>query len=206
MPSLQSIASTNPLLDLAELHEKHHSWTSDWHLDHQLYELSPPWTDIQLNHHHNFVLWHQEDLARRDDIPDSAIKQAKRAIDRSNQLRNNAMEHFDEWLLITLSNLGSCSSTQPLHTETPGMIVDRLSILALKAYHMAEQAARTTATREHRALCDSKYRTICMQTVDLLACLDMLLVDLAAGRKGFKVYRQFKMYNDPQLNPQLYVS
>jgi hypothetical protein len=193
-------------LDLAELNARHNSWTCNWHLDHQLQKFSPPWAYIQLNHHHNFLLWHQEDLARSDDLPDSAIKQAKRTIDSNNQLRNNAMEHLDEWMLIALSELGFCSSKQPLHSETPGMIVDRLSILALKAYHMAEQAARTTATGEHRALCDSKYQTICIQIVDLLGCLDMLLDDLDASRKGFKVYRQFKMYNDPQLNPQLYKS
>jgi hypothetical protein len=200
------MTSTNPLLDLALLHTRHHSWTCDWHQDHQLQELPLPWVHIQQNHHHNFLLWHHEDIARRDDLPDSAIRQAKRDIDSNNQLRNNAMEHLDEWMLMTLTELGPCLSTQPMHSETPGMIVDRLSILSLKAYHMAEQAARATATNEHRTICNSKYQLICNQILDLLACLDLLLNELAAGRKGFKVYRQFKMYNDPQLNPQLYNS
>lgn len=159
-----------------------------------------------MNHHHNFVLWHQEDLARRDDLPDAEIKRAKRRIDSNNQLRNNAMEHLDEWILMKLSDLNCDSSSQPLHSETPGMIVDRLSILALKAYHMFEQASRSNATSEHRSSCNSKYLKLSEQSVDLLGCLDMLLNDLVSGDKGFKVYRQFKMYNDPQLNPQLYAS
>jgi hypothetical protein len=149
----------------------------------------------------NFDLWHEEDVARRDDLPAERIRDAKRAIDRLNQRRNDAVERIDEWILGTIPNLDPGS---PLHSETAGMIVDRLSILSLKLFHMEIEAGRESAEATHRERCQAKASTLATQRSDLTACLDSLLVDLQAGRRQFRLYRQFKMYNDPMLNPQLY--
>jgi hypothetical protein len=156
---------------------------------------------VEENHLRNFQLWHEEDVARRDDLGFEAVYRSKRAIDRFNQERNNFIEEIDRALVEALRPR---ESGCPRHSETPGMIIDRLSILALKEYHMAEEAARADATAEHRARCAQKLARLRVQRSDLTGCLEELLADVTAGRRTFSVYFQFKMYNDPTLNPQLY--
>jgi Protein of unknown function (DUF4254) len=157
------------------------------------------------NHAFNFQLWHEEDEARDSAADDAVIARVKRAIDGFNQQRNDAMERVDEWVLGALAAGGVAPEGDlPLHSETVGAIVDRLSILALKIYHMHEQTLRSDATQAHREACRAKLATLREQRADLAAALRALEADLRAGRKRFKVYRQMKMYNDPALNPVLY--
>ncbi len=156
---------------------------------------------VQENHLRNFQLWHEEDIARRDDLGSERVHQAKRAIDRFNQERNNFIEEMDKLLVAALQPL---ESGVPRNSETPGMMIDRLSILALKEFHMHEEAVRTDASETHRATCAEKLARIIRQRADLTQCVGELLADVAAGTRTFAVYYQFKMYNDPALNPQLY--
>lgn len=156
---------------------------------------------VQENHLRNFQLWHEEDIARRDDLGSERIHQAKRAIDRYNQERNNFIEKMDE---VLVSELRPAESGVPRNSETPGMIIDRLSILALKDFHMEEETLRDDAPDEHRANCGAKLARIRLQRSDLTQSLAELLEEVSAGRRTFGVYYQFKMYNDPALNPQLY--
>jgi len=156
---------------------------------------------VRENHLRNFQLWHEEDIARRDDLGSERVHQAKRAIDRFNQERNNFIEEMDKALVAELQ---PAQSGVPRNSETPGMIIDRLSILALKEFHMHEESVREQASAEHRATCAEKLARIVRQRADLTQSLGELLADVAAGRRTFAVYYQFKMYNDPALNPQLY--
>lgn len=160
------------------------------------------WELVGLNHRENGLLWNQEDQARRLAVPDSAIAANKRAIDRHNQRRNDAVERIDELVLEALGSAGDPSAR--LHSETPGAMIDRLSILSLKTHHMRLQTERTDAEGAHIDACRAKLARLVEQRADLARCLDELLADCAAGRARFKVYRQFKMYNDPALNPYLY--
>jgi hypothetical protein len=156
---------------------------------------------VQENHLRNFELWHEEDIARRDDLGSERVHRAKRAIDRFNQERNNFIEEMDMALVAALQ---PAESGCPKNSETPGMMIDRLSILALKEYHMREEAERDDASDEHRAKCAEKLARIRCQRTDLTQCLAELLDDVVSRTRTFAVYYQFKMYNDPALNPQLY--
>ena len=156
---------------------------------------------VQQNHLRNFQLWHEEDVARRDDLGFEAVYRAKRNIDRFNQERNNFIEEMDK---VIVAELQPATSGCPRNSETPGMMIDRLSILALKEFHMHEETVRKDATPEHRQKCAEKLARIQTQRSDLTDCLAALLDDVTAGRRTFSVYFQFKMYNDPALNPQLY--
>jgi len=161
------------------------------------------WEAIEANHWHNCALWEQEDLARRRQVPDSDIASNKRAIDAHNQKRNDAIERIDEALLARLA--GVTQRPDAWHnSETAGSMIDRLSILALKIHHMRAQAERTDATAEHVAACRDKLARLSLQREDLARCLDTLLERAAEGGAFWRVYRQFKMYNDPALNPYLY--
>jgi len=156
---------------------------------------------LEENHLRNFSLWHEEDVARRDDLGFEAVYRAKRNIDRFNQERNNFAEEMDK---VLVAGLQPREAGCPRNSETPGMMIDRLSILALKEFHMHEETVRTDASPEHRGRCAEKLARIRRQREDLAICLAELLADVAAGRRTFSVYFQFKMYNDPALNPQLY--
>ena len=172
------------------------------------------WKWIIKNHCNNCLLWTQEDLARRIKVSDIDIAINKRAIDRYNQARNDAIECIDEQLLITLELVDAVSARTDspivkvakdarLNSETAGSMVDRMSILALKICAMRQQTERIEVDEAHRLMCHRKLERLNEQRSDLGACLDELLADTQAGRAYFKVYRQFKMYNDPQLNPAL---
>ena len=169
---------------------------------------------IAVNHFHNRSLWAQEDLARRTRAPDAEIVANKRAIDRHNQARNDAIERIDEFLLAALGLVdpATLASALPrstvaagarLNSETAGSMLDRISILGLKIAAMHEQAQRQDVDEAHRQSCGERLQRLQQQRADLGACFDELLADAAAGRAYFKVYRQFKMYNDPRLNPAL---
>jgi Protein of unknown function (DUF4254) len=151
-------------------------------------------------HRANFELWHEEDKARVPGAPDSEIVRVKHAIDILNQRRNDLVEKMDVWLIDRLEQ----DPVAPLHSETPGMMIDRLSILALKIYHTHEEAHRASATEEHRLRNVKRLTLLEQQREDLAACLDELWSEVLAGRRRFKLYRQMKMYNDPELNPAVY--
>ena len=161
------------------------------------------WLWIESNHRHNCLLWDEEDQARRKDVPDSAIAANKRAIDSYNQRRNDAIERIDECLVADLVGVARRSDAR-MNSETAGAMIDRLSILALKIFHMRAQTWRSDASREHIETCVAKAARLEEQRRDLAACLNRLLAECTAGTAFFKVYRQFKMYNDPALNPYLY--
>ena len=156
---------------------------------------------VQENHLRNFQLWHEEDVARREDLGVEAVYRAKRAIDRYNQERNNFIEEMDRLIVAALQ---PPTSNCPRNSETPGMMVDRLSILALKEFHMQEETVRAEASADHRQKCAEKLARIRTQRDDLTRCVSDLVEDVIARRRTFSVYFQFKMYNDPALNPELY--
>jgi hypothetical protein len=153
---------------------------------------------ILAQHRANFDLWHREDDARDPLASDHAIALVKHDIDRLNQLRNDLAERIDRTLLA----IAPQSPTAPLHSESPGLIIDRLSILALKIFHTEEQLHRSTS--EHRDRNRGRLSVLNEQRDDLAACLTQLWTEVLAGQRRFKLYRQLKMYNDPSLNPVLY--
>jgi hypothetical protein len=151
-------------------------------------------------HHANFELWHEEDKARDPQATPEKIVAIKRAIDGLNQRRNDLMERIDRMLL---EGAGEQRTEAPLHSETPGMMIDRLSILELKRFHTAEEVART-AGEEHVQRNQQRLAVLKEQRDDLRDALDALWAEVMSGRRRFKLYRQMKMYNDPALNPVLY--
>lgn len=155
----------------------------------------------------NFRLWHEEDIARSPDVADTEIARVKRAIDRLNQQRNDAIEELDDWIGQQLEDSGvQIPADAPMNTETPGSVIDRLSILALRIYHLEEQLQRDDVGDEHICSVRAKLSVCHHQQGDLADALKQLVIDLAAGRKRHRTYRQYKMYNDPSLNPYLYAS
>ncbi len=160
------------------------------------------WQAIEDNHRCNCLLWDEEDLARRRNVPDAEIAANKRAIDGYNQKRNDAIERIDEQVLALFSSMENENAR--LNSETPGAMIDRLSILSLKIHHMRLQTLRSDVARTHVEDCLAKLNRLNEQRADLAACLDRLLAEVERGETRFKVYRQFKMYNDPALNPALY--
>ncbi|MCR4916727.1 MAG: DUF4254 domain-containing protein [Prevotella sp.] len=149
------------------------------------------------------VQWHLEDIIRDPHINPQDALSMKRRIDRSNQDRTDLVEDIDSYFRQTYSNVTPLPDAR-LNTESPAWAVDRLSILALKIYHMREQVERQDASDEHRAKCQAKLNVLLEQQVDLSTAIDQLLEDIEQGRKYMKVYRQMKMYNDPSTNPVLY--
>jgi len=160
---------------------------------------------VSMQHYVNFELWHQEDMARDPDAPDSKIAAVKRAIDVLNQRRNDMIEQMDQYLLDALQSKNiKYTADAEMNSETPGSIIDRLSINALKIYHMDEEIQRLDVTDEHRKKCSGKLSVLQDQRNDLKKSLETLLADLSSGKKRLKVYQQMKMYNDENLNPVFY--
>ena len=156
-------------------------------------------------HRFNFLLWHEEDIARSPAVTDGRIAQVKRAIDRYNQARNDAIEKVDDALIADLAARGIVAAADaPAATETPGAAIDRLSILELRRYHMREQAERRDATDEHKAKAAARLEVLDLQRDHLVAALERLLGEIFAGQRPLRVFRQMKMYNDPTMNPYLY--
>lgn len=172
------------------------------------------WHWINSNHFFNSSLWAEEDLARRTTVSSDEIAKNKRAIDKYNQARNDATERVDEILLTDLGLVDAASAQTDapvskvpanarLNSETAGSIIDRMSIMALKIHAMRAQTLRTDVDDDHRKNSQVKLEKLLQQRSDLGDCLDTLIADTQAGRAYFKVYRQFKMYNDPRFNPAL---
>jgi hypothetical protein len=146
-----------------------------------------------------------EDGVRRPGALDSFIAQSKRAIDTLNQQRHEQIEQLDAWLFAYLYEHNARRwRNAELHSETPGNLLDRLSIITLKVYYMGHEAARQDAPVVHRQTCQRRLAMLVEQRDDIYECLCRLCLDLWSGRKTFKLYRQFKMYNDPDLNPEIY--
>ncbi len=183
---------------------------SDYHVkDHVDTEINNPYDRNSLENRLylkcwiDTVQWHLEDIIRDPHINPVEALQIKRRIDRSNQDRTDLVEQIDSYFRQYYSDVKVLPDAR-INTESPAWAIDRLSILALKIYHMREQAERTDASAEHIERCQQKLRVLLEQQVDLSMAIDQLLEDIAAGRKYMKVYRQMKMYNDPSTNPVLY--
>ncbi len=195
------------LMEARAVVQTHDETTLRWHQDSspdRSPDCSEPVTILSLveeQHRANFDLWHQEDRARDTSASPENIAIIKHAIDALNQRRNDLVEAIDQYLLAALP---AQNAEAPLHSETPGLIVDRLSILALKIYHTHEEACRQSATETHRCRNENRLAVLVEQRSDLAHCLDILLADVSGGQRRFKLYRQMKMYNDPELNPVLY--
>lgn len=149
------------------------------------------------------VQWHLEDLIRDPKIDPAAALLLKRRIDTSNQQRTDMVEYIDTYFLEKYSKV-VVQLTATLNTETPAWAIDRLSILALKIYHMQQEAERAGASEEHRAACSQKLMVLSEQRNDLSKAIDTLITDIENGSKYMKAYKQMKMYNDESLNPILY--
>ena len=151
------------------------------------------------------VQWHLEDIIRDPHIDPVEALNLKRRIDRSNQDRTDLVEQIDSYFRMIYNDVKPLADAT-INTESPAWAVDRLSILALKIYHMKEQVDRSDASDEHIDKCQKKLNVLLEQQVDLGTAIDQLLDDIKAGRKYMKVYRQMKMYNDPSTNPLLYAN
>lgn len=163
---------------------------------------------VETQHAANFALWHAEDEARRPFAGDASIAAVKREIDRVNQVRNDTTERLDAFLLARLraASLQDPSRMErgEQHSETPGMMMDRLSILSLRLFHTREELDREGAPEGHRERNAERLATLQEQRDDLARCLEQLWKQVCAGERYFRQYQQLKMYNDPELNPILY--
>lgn len=183
--------------------EDYHRWDD---VDHPIDNPYAPGTIDHLLYHKNWidtVQWHLEDIIRDEDINPVDALALKRRIDKSNQDRTDLVEQIDSYFYTKFHNV-KCQDNATINTESPAWAIDRLSILALKIYHMQEQVDRTDASAEHKARCQQKLDILLQQRTDLSTAIDQLLEDFEAGRKYMKVYKQMKMYNDPSTNPVLY--
>jgi len=188
----------------------HDDSTAAWH---DAPERSPdltssdPWlARVARQHRANFDLWHIEDEARTPGATDAQLVGVKRRIDQTNQLRNDLAEDLDRALLDWLAPQRLPAEAADLHSESPGLIIDRLSILALKIYHTREEAERADCSPGHAERNRSRLAILSEQRADLAGCLDVLWRATLDGTRRFKLYRQLKMYNDPTLNPAIYRS
>ena len=168
-------------------------------------DASVDWlTAVARQHRANFELWHIEDEARTPGASDARLAGVKRRVDSTNQRRNDLAEALDRALLAWLESQGLPNPEAPLNSESPGLIIDRLSILALKIYHTREEAERAGAPAGHAERNRERLAILEEQRADLADCLDALWRETLAGTRRFKLYRQLKMYNDPSLNPAIY--
>ncbi len=200
MPITNPLSVTVPQIDNMLAHLVDH-----WHTvepNHEEKGLAGKVCDL---HRFNFLLWHEEDIARSPDVTDEKIAKVKRAIDGYNQSRNDAIEKVDDWLIDELGRQGVTADTDaPAATETPGAAIDRLSILELRRYHMQEQIDRTDAAPEHREKAANRMAILDVQRDHLIEALSRLLDEIFSGQRPLRVFRQMKMYNDPSMNPYLY--
>jgi hypothetical protein len=189
--------------DIVELHDR---LTLAWHRPNEMAEAGgADWiAAVERQHRANFDLWHIEDEARTPGASDSQIAAVKRRIDQTNQIRNDLAEELDRMLLAWLEQRGLPRPGAPLQSESPGLMIDRLSILALKIYHTREEAQRPAAPAGHAERNRERLAILEEQRSDLASCLDELWRETLLGDRRFKIYHQLKMYNDPSLNPAIY--
>lgn len=159
---------------------------------------------VACQHRANFDLWHIEDEARAPGASDTELAAVKRRVDTTNQLRNDLVEALDRALIAWLKDRALPNPAAPLNSESPGLIIDRLSILSLKIYHTQEEIVREDATEGHVDRNRDRLAILLEQRADLSGCLHALWQQTLAGTRRFKLYRQLKMYNDPSLNPAIY--
>jgi hypothetical protein len=183
---------------------------NDYHLKDQVdTPVNNPYEERSINYYLylknwiDTVQWHLEDIIRNPDINPVEALAIKRRIDKSNQDRTDLVELIDSYFLDTYKEVEALPGAT-INTESPAWAVDRLSILALKIYHMHQEASRPEAEPAHKAACQQKLSVLLEQKKDLSTALDQLLSDIKEGKKYMKVYKQMKMYNDPALNPVLY--
>jgi len=188
---------------IVDLHDRR---TREWHSDEVSASDTPSqWLQsVERQHRANFDLWHIEDEARAPGAMDADLAEVKRGIDRTNQLRNDLAEELDCALLHWLEPQRLPAQDAPLNSESPGLIIDRLSILALKIYHTREEIGRIGSAPGHAERNRERLAVLEAQRNDLARCLDDLWRETLAGTRQFKLYRQLKMYNDPTLNPAVY--
>jgi hypothetical protein len=178
-----------------------------WHLetDGSAGQVKGDWLSlVERQHRANFELWHIEDEARTPGATDAELAGVKRRVDATNQRRNDLAEELDRALLAWLEPQGLPNPQAPLHSESPGLMIDRLSILSLKIYHSREEAERTDASEGHVERNRQRLAILEEQRGDLRDCLDALWCATLNSVQRFKLYRQLKMYNDPTLNPSVY--
>ena len=185
----------------------HDQLTSCWHRE--AFEIWQPPADlwsslVAWQHLANFELWHTEDEARTPGATDADLARVKRRIDSTNQRRNDLSEQIDHSLIEILTGMQMPRQSAPLHSESPGLMIDRLSILSLKLFHTREEMERPDAPAGHIERNEQRLAILAEQRSDLAACLVRLWEETLAGTRRFKVYRQLKMYNDPALNPAMY--
>jgi hypothetical protein len=196
------------MLSATEIVNLHDQETRAWHQAAAGIEQPEPSSDwigaVRRQHRANFDLWHIEDEARAPGATDAELARVKRSVDRTNQRRNDLVEGLDRALLAWLEPRGLPNPAAALNSESPGLMIDRLSILALKIYHTREEAERAGAPRGHAERNLDRFAILKEQRADLAACLDALWRETLAGTRRFKLYRQLKMYNDPSLNPAIY--
>lgn len=196
--------SANAIVDL------HDRLTRAWHIApdpsvEPSVEAASEWlTKVATQHRANFDLWHIEDEARIPGVADAVLAETKRRVDRTNQLRNDLTEGLDRALLDWLEPQKLPSPSAPLHSESPGLMIDRLSILALKIFHTREEAERSPSPPGHAARNRERLAILEEQRSDLADCLEAMWRETLSGERRFKLYRQLKMYNDPNLNPSIY--
>ena len=181
------------------------STTSRWHNEPVDNPYEGFMSIVCQQHAFNFNLWHEEDIARSKDVTDAKIAQVKRNIDGLNQNRNDWIEKLDDWITETLDHNSIVSAEDaPINTETPGSVIDRLSIISIRLFHLEEQLERTDVDEDHLESVRHKIAVCRLQQSELGQALDELMNEITLGKKRHRTYRQFKMYNDPALNPYLY--
>jgi hypothetical protein len=195
------------MIFVSEIVDLHQETVARWHRS----EPDVPYSACSFlatvcqQHQFNFLLWHEEDIARSRNVSDMEIARVKRSIDGYNQQRNDWIEKVDDQISDMLAQQQIVTGdSATLNTETPGSAIDRLSILALRLYHLQEQLVRTDVDEQHLRSVHNKISICRLQQQELSTSLQQLLEDLWAGRKRHRTYRQLKMYNDPALNPYLY--
>jgi hypothetical protein len=185
--------------------ELHCATVARWHISPPEVTHTGMMATVCQQHQFNFLLWHEEDVARSPDVSDERIAAVKRAIDRYNQQRNDWIEKIDKSFIDLLTDEAILPRAGArLNTETPGSAIDRLSVMSLRIYHFEEQLTREGADEQHRLNVGERLARCRLQHADLSQSLVELLEDIWSGRKRLQVYRQMKMYNDPTLNPYLY--
>ncbi len=208
--NIQPKQAMHRISDISALHDQ---LTLRWHMEalemwRPLADSADPdaaWTTLVARQHlANFELWHTEDAARTPNATDADLARVKRRIDDTNQRRNDLSEQIDLALLAALAAQGLPKAASPLHSESPGLMIDRLSILALKIFHTREELERSDAPAGHAERNRERLAILTEQRSDLAQCLTRLWEETLAGTRRFKLYRQLKMYNDPALNPAVY--